>query len=161
MVDEIKHDILVNYLYQQQCSRLWTSNGSGEVEGVLLRLSPGHYVACPPQLAQSTFALACAALDVQCAMTMNSRVVQTLLQLSSGAVDIPLRSGVRIQIVPTMEDLAHAQKDRFAAFITSEGLLVVWDDDALHLVARAKAIESGLIDLVWRSNEIDDDGDAS
>lgn len=94
-------------------------------------------------------------------MTMNSRVVQTLLQLSSGAVDIPLRSGVRIQIVPTMEDLAHAQKDRFAAFITSEGLLVVWDDDALHLVARAKAIESGLIDLVWRSNEIDDDGDAS
>jgi hypothetical protein len=65
MLDEIKHEVMVNYLYQQQCSHLWVSDGSGEVEGVLLRKFRGHYMACPPQLGQSAFALACAALNVQ------------------------------------------------------------------------------------------------
>src|SRR5690606_5519621 len=40
----------------------------------------------------------------------------------------------------------------------SEGLLVVWDDDALHLIQRAKAIESELMELVWKAGG-DDDGD--
>lgn len=65
MLDEIKHEVMVNYLYQQQCSHMWVSDGSGEVEGVLLRKSRGHYMACPPQLNHSAFALACAALNVQ------------------------------------------------------------------------------------------------
>lgn len=65
VLDEIKHEVMVNYLYQQQCSHLWVSDGSGEVEGVLLRKSRGQYMACPPQLGSSPFALACAALNVQ------------------------------------------------------------------------------------------------
>jgi hypothetical protein len=64
-IDEIKHEVMVNYLYQQQCSQLWVSDGSGEVEGVLLRKTRGHYMACPPQLGNSSFAMACAALNVQ------------------------------------------------------------------------------------------------
>lgn len=64
-LDEIKHEVMVNYLYQQQCSQLWVSDGSGEVEGVLLRKSRGVYMACPPQLGNSAFAQACAALNVQ------------------------------------------------------------------------------------------------
>lgn len=64
-IDEIKHEVMVNYLYQQQCSQLWVSDGSGEVEGVLLRKARGHYMACPPQLGNSAFAMACAALNVQ------------------------------------------------------------------------------------------------
>ena len=51
--------------------------------------------------------------------------------------------------------LAH----QFAAFIASEALLVVWDDEALHLVERAKEIESQLMELVWSAGEKDDDGD--
>jgi hypothetical protein len=65
VLDEIKHEVMVNYLYQQQCSHLWVSDGSGEIEGVLLRKSRGQYMACPPQLGSSPFALACAALNVQ------------------------------------------------------------------------------------------------
>jgi hypothetical protein len=65
MLDDIRHEVMVNYLYQQQCSHLWVSDGSGEVEGVLLRKSRGHYMACPPHLGSSPFALACAALNVQ------------------------------------------------------------------------------------------------
>lgn len=62
-VDDIKHEVMVNYLYQQQCSHLWVSDGSGELEGVLLRKSRNSYMACPPQLAHSAFAVACAALN--------------------------------------------------------------------------------------------------
>lgn len=64
-VDEIKHEVMVNYLYQQQCSHLWVNDSSGEFEGVLLRKSRNSYMACPPQLATSTFGMACAALNVQ------------------------------------------------------------------------------------------------
>lgn len=64
-IDEIKHEVMVNYLYQQQCSHLWVSDGSGEVEGVLLRKARGLYMACPPQLGNSALAAACTALNVQ------------------------------------------------------------------------------------------------
>jgi len=63
-LDDIKHEVMVNYLYQQQCSHLWVSDGSGEIEGVLLRKARGQYMACPPQLGTSPFAHACAALNV-------------------------------------------------------------------------------------------------
>ena len=69
-VDEIKHEVMCNYLYQQQCSHLWVSDGSGELEGILLRKSRNQYMACPPQLASSDFARACASLNVQvCSLT--------------------------------------------------------------------------------------------
>ncbi|CAH0040155.1 unnamed protein product [Clonostachys solani] len=158
-MDDIKHEVMVNYLYQQQCSQLWVSDGSGEIEGVLLRKTRGHYMACPPQLAGTPFAMACAALNVQCAMTVNSRVIRTFLQFSPEAVDVPLMNGLRVQILPTIEDLVRARKHQFAAFVASEGLLVVWDDDALHLVPRAKAIESELMELVWKSGGTDEETD--
>ncbi|KAI1206660.1 glycosyl transferase family group 2-domain-containing protein [Annulohypoxylon truncatum] len=159
-LDDIKHEVMVNYLYQQQCAHLWVSDGSGDVEGVLLRKSKGTYMACPPALGDSTFAMACAALNVQCAMTVNSRVIKTFLSWSPEAVDVPLMNGLRIQILPTLHDLARARKHQFAAFVASEALLIVWDDDALHLVQRAKAIESELMELVWQSGEVgDDDGE--
>ncbi|KAK3337748.1 glycosyl transferase family group 2-domain-containing protein [Cercophora scortea] len=157
-LDDIKHEVMVNYLYQQQCSHLWVSDGSGEIEGVLLRKSRGQYMACPPQLGSSPFAMACAALNVQCAMTVNSRVIKTFLQWSPDAVDVPLMNGLRVQILPTIDDLPRARKHQFAAFVASEGLLVVWDDDALHLVERAKAIESELMELVWKAGqEVEED----
>lgn len=156
-LDDIKHEVMVNYLYQQQCSHLWVSDGSGEIEGVLLRKSRGQYMACPPQLVHSPFAMACAALNVQVAMTVNSRVIKTFLQWQPDAVDVPLMNGLRVQILPTVDDLPRARKNQFAAFVASEGLLVVWDDDALHLVTRAKAIESELMELVWKAGNDEED----
>lgn len=92
-------------------------------------------------------------------MTVNSRVIKTFLQWSPDAVDVPLMNGLRVQILPTIEDLTRARKHQFAAFIASEGLLVVWDDDALHLVQRAKAIESELMELVWKNSNSDEEED--
>jgi hypothetical protein len=90
-------------------------------------------------------------------MTVNSRVIKTFLQWSPDAVDVPLLNGLRIQILPTIEDLPRARKHQFAAFVASEALLVVWDDEALHLVQRAKAIEAELMELVWNAGNMDDD----
>jgi hypothetical protein len=90
-------------------------------------------------------------------MTVNSRVIKTFLQWSPDAIDVPLLNGLRIQILPTIEDLPRARKHQFAAFIASEALLVVWDDEALHLVQRAKAIESELMELVWNAGNEDDE----
>jgi hypothetical protein len=66
-------------------------------------------------------------------------------------------NGLRIQILPTIEDLSRARKHQFAAFIASEALLVVWDDDPMHLMERARMIERELMELVWIAGEGEDD----
>ena len=95
-------------------------------------------------------------------MTVNSRVIKVFLGWSPDAVDVPLMNGLRVQVLPTIEDLPRARKHQFAAFVASEAILVVWDDDALHLIQRAKAIESELMELVWKTGspeETEDGGD--
>lgn len=90
-------------------------------------------------------------------MTVNSRVIKTFLAWSPDAVDVPLMNGLRVQILPTIDDLPRARKHQFAAFVASEGLLIVWDDEALHLVERARGIEKELMDLVWKAGAEEDE----
>lgn len=127
-VDDIRHEVMVNYLFQQQCSSMWIGDGAGVNEGVLIRKTKASYLACPPDLLSSAFAQGCMALNVPSAMTINSRVIKTFLSWSPDAVDVPLKNGLRVQILPTIEDLGQARKLQFAAFIAADGLLVVWDD---------------------------------
>lgn len=152
-MQEIRHEVMVNYLFQQQCSIMWIGSGSGETEGVLVRKSKASYLACPPDLIHSQFALGIMALNVPCAMTINSRVVKTYLSWTPNAVDVPLKNGLRVQVLPTMDELPRARKAQSAAFIASEGLLVVWDDENTNLIARGQSIEAELMDLVWRTND--------
>lgn len=65
MIDDIKHEVMVNFLFQQQCSSLWIGDGGGKLEGVVLKKSKGLYLACPQQLVETPFGQACAALNVQ------------------------------------------------------------------------------------------------
>jgi hypothetical protein len=152
-IDQIKHEVMVNHLYQQQCSRLWLSDDSGSLEGVLVRKSRTQFITCPPALAESRLAAILGVLNCQFAMTINSRVIKTFLSMALDAVDVPLTNGLRIQLLPTVEDLLKARKLQFAAFIASEGLLVVWDDEALNLVERANGIEAELMKLVWSAGD--------
>ncbi len=94
-------------------------------------------------------------------MTVNSRVIKTFLGWSPDAVDVPLMNGLRVQILPSVLDLPRARKHQFAAFLAEEQMLVVWDDDALHLIQRAKAIESELMELVWKTGEPDEAEEAA
>ena len=63
-IEDIKHEVMVNFLYQQQCSHMWIGEQGGVAEGVLLRKSRSNYLACPPDLAQSSFHDACVALNI-------------------------------------------------------------------------------------------------
>lgn len=49
-ITEIKCDVMVNWLYQQQLERMWTNGGVGE--GVVLKKSRDAYVACPKDVSQ-------------------------------------------------------------------------------------------------------------
>jgi hypothetical protein len=95
------------------------------------------------------------------AMTVNSRIIKTFLSWSPDAVDVPLTNGLRVQILPTVDDLPKARKHQFAAFIASEQLLIVWDDEAMNLIPRAKAIEKELMELVWRTGEPEEEEEAA
>lgn len=48
---EIKCDVMVNWLYQQQLESLWTNGGVGE--GVVLKKLKDQYTSCPPELAMT------------------------------------------------------------------------------------------------------------
>jgi hypothetical protein len=89
----------------------------------------------------------------QVALTVNSRVIQTFIEWSPGATDVPLGNGLRIQVLPCVDDLPKARKNQCAAFLAAESLLVVWDDDPTKVVERATAIENELMNLVWQAGE--------
>jgi hypothetical protein len=84
-------------------------------------------------------------------MTVSSGVIEPFLNWSADAVDVPLLNGLRIQIIPTFEDLYHARKHQYAAFIASENLLLVWDDEPTHLLQRARSIQAELLKFVWKA----------
>jgi hypothetical protein len=87
------------------------------------------------------------------ALTVNSRVIQTFIEWSPDATDVPLGNGLRIQVLPCVDDLPKARKNQCAAFLAAESLLVVWDDDPTKVVERATTIENELMDLVWKTGE--------
>ncbi|KAK6952550.1 hypothetical protein Daesc_007091 [Daldinia eschscholtzii] len=84
-------------------------------------------------------------------------VIKTFLSWSPYATSVPLANGLQIQIVPSIRELPRARKHQCAAFLAVESLLIVWDDDPLHLVRRAEAIEAELMELVWRLGGVSDD----
>jgi hypothetical protein len=95
------------------------------------------------------------------ALTVNSRVIQTFIEWSPDATDVPLGNGLRIQVLPCVDDLPKARKNQCAAFLAAESLLVVWDDDPTKVVERATTIEDELMDLVWKAGEAADTEQAS
>lgn len=82
-------------------------------------------------------------------MTVNTRVIKLFLH-GNDSPFIPIRSGLRIQVLPDMSYLPRCAKHQFAAFIADRGILVVWDDDPRHLIKRATDIEQALMKMVWR-----------
>lgn len=170
-VEEIRHEVMCNYLYQQQSTKLWIDEREELEQGVVIRKSKGTYVAAPPDLAYSRFAANCSALNLlvnaeskcfetetdtdQSAMTVSSKMIRIFLDCSPDAVDVPLRNGLRVQVVPNLEDLKRVRIHQCAAFIANEKLLVVWDDEPSRLLARAQQIEDELMALVWEEEPQD------
>lgn len=82
-IDDIKHEVMVNFLYQQQCSHMWIGEQSGQVEGVLLRKARGNYLACPPDLSRSAFHSAAVALNIQVSNRIGQNSCHQLIVVES------------------------------------------------------------------------------
>lgn len=84
-------------------------------------------------------------------MTVNTRVIKLFLRRQDLPY-VPLQDGLRLQILPNITYLPTCQKHHFAAFIQDTSILVVWDDEPKHLLARAHNIELQLMAMIWDDN---------
>ena len=89
-------------------------------------------------------------------MTVNTRIVKLFLRRQDMAF-VPLDNGLRLQVLPDITYLPQCQKHHFAAFIQDSSILIVWDDDPNHILARAQGIEDQLMSMIWKEEEDDDD----
>lgn len=161
-LSEIRNDMMVNWLYEQQLRKQYSS-GMDPSEGVVLKKSRGNFTCCPPQMAaipDSIFAMV-SQMNVRCAMTVNTPVVRALMDTLSGFSEVPLPNGLRVQILHTMADLPRGQLHHFAAFIEDARILVVWDDEPEKLLARAQDLEARFIEIIWGDGLNAKDGDES
>lgn len=77
-LEDIRHEVMVNYLFQQQCAHLWLDHENpSDCEGVIVRKAKGTYLTCPPDLVHSKLASACFDLNLQVSIT-----VPTILSLT-------------------------------------------------------------------------------
>ncbi|KAI9684442.1 MAG: hypothetical protein M1829_002252 [Trizodia sp. TS-e1964] len=148
-ITEIKSDVMLNWLHQQQMEHLW-AHSQMPGEGVVLKKSRGNYGACPRELEHDPagFFHAVVQMNVKVAMTVNTRVIKLFLRRQENDY-IPLSDGLRLQILPDVRRLPYCQKHHFAAFIMESASLVVWDDEPKHLLVRAEAIETQLMKMIW------------
>ncbi|KAF2727611.1 hypothetical protein EJ04DRAFT_478782 [Polyplosphaeria fusca] len=143
---------MVNWLHSKQEERLWTTGEPGE--GVVLKKSKGRYVCCPGELQYDGSALyrSIAALNVRCAMTINTRVISMILARNTRAY-VELTPGLRLQVIPDIASLPNCQRHQSAAFIATQPLLVVWEDDPKRLMERATFIQDNLMKMIWSADD--------
>ncbi|KAF2154980.1 hypothetical protein K461DRAFT_105444 [Myriangium duriaei CBS 260.36] len=156
---DIRCDVMVNWLYQQQMEMLWTAGAADE--GVVLKKARGNYTCCPPDIMDEPFGFfkSIEMLNVRSAMTVNTRVIKLFLHNNDKAF-VPLKGGLRLQVLPDMTYLPRCQKHQFSAFIADRGILVVWDDEPKQLLNRAENIEKALMAMIWNEGESEsEDGD--
>ncbi|KAK4127322.1 hypothetical protein N657DRAFT_566279 [Parathielavia appendiculata] len=156
-INEIRNDMMVNWLHEQQLRKQYAS-GLDPYEGVVLKKARGNFTCCPPQMAaipDSLFAVV-AQMNVRCAMTVNTPVVRALLDsiVTKTELDyVPLPDGLRVQVLRTMADLPRGQLHHFAAFVEDVRMLIVWDDEPEKLLARVQTLESRFVEIIWGNGD--------
>lgn len=89
-------------------------------------------------------------------MTVNTRVIKLLLGRNSLPF-VQLSPGLRLQVIPDIQSLPFCQKHQSAAFIASQQILVVWEDDPKRLVRRVNYLQDNLMKMIW--GELDEPED--
>lgn len=81
-------------------------------------------------------------------MTVTTRVIKLILQRTNMSY-VQLSPQHQLQVLEDITDLPHCQKNQCAAFIASQGNLVVWADDPGVLLERAAYIQDSLMNMIW------------
>jgi len=145
----IQHEMIVEYLYQQQRSRCWISDINSLEEGAFMRDSWNSYITAPVLLSASVLAEALVDLNAEIVITLRSKVVETAFRLMDSTDRVTLRSGLELQVLPSLRDIKLAQRHQCAAFIHDESYILVWDDSPTKLLERAADLEHQLVDIAW------------
>jgi len=163
-VNDVKCEIMVNWLHSKQERKLWTMGEKDE--GIVLKKSRGIYTCSPASLAEegTDFFHAVQMLNVkvrwpmrkasyllltyQVAMTVNTRVIRILLY-NNILPFIEIEEGLHLQVLPSISYLPRCQKHQFAAFVADRGLLIVWDDDPDKIIGRIESLETALVKMIW------------
>lgn len=95
LVDEIKHQVVLNHLFQHSCSSLWIRDVTRNLEGVMVRKRRNEYLYKPPALADSAFAQAMMALNVQVSLDIHTQPSGDVVFVVVGAATTPLVSALR------------------------------------------------------------------
>ncbi|KAE9378208.1 hypothetical protein N431DRAFT_329529 [Stipitochalara longipes BDJ] len=149
---DIKTDLMVNWLHQQQMERLLSSGAPSD--GVILKKARASFACSPPHLRKEAngFYDNVVAMNVRCAMTVQTRMMRIFLARQN-ASHVPLENGLQLQVLPSVEYFPRCQKHQFAVVIQDRELLVVWDDKPKSLLNRAARIEESLMRIIWGNGE--------
>ncbi|KAF1972617.1 hypothetical protein BU23DRAFT_580744 [Bimuria novae-zelandiae CBS 107.79] len=98
-------------------------------EGVFLKRSRGSYITCPETLKYD-----------------GSLIYDSIHKLN-------------VQVIPDIEALPFCQKHQCAAFVLSEKMLVVWEDQPHSLIKRATDIDDALFNMICMEPPINDKRD--
>ena len=78
-------------------------------------------------------------------MTVKTSVITLILQ-NDHIIAVPLRDGLRVQVIPDIMGLRTCQRYQNAAFIKDSGMLVVWADSPQEIIVRSREIQSQMMD---------------
>ncbi len=77
-------------------------------------------------------------------MTVKTSVITLILQ--GEVVSVPLRSGLRVQVIPDVMHLQTCQRYQNAAFIKDTSMLVLWGDSPQEVIAHSGEIQSQMME---------------
>jgi hypothetical protein len=81
-------------------------------------------------------------------MTVTTRVIKLILA-KNNLPYVQLTPRHRLQVIQDIEDLPKCQKNQYAAFVATRGMLVVWADDPGELLEKATFIQDTLMEKIW------------
>lgn len=69
-LDDIRHQVILNHLWQKQRGLMWIMDNPAQHEGVMVRRDRTEYLCRPPALASSAFGTAMKIMNVSVSVTL-------------------------------------------------------------------------------------------